>query len=155
MYFSLYFSSSLPILHGSRCLSIEIPWRLRTARIREAWHFSQQTKKNKDAEKPPKVRKPESMIRLLPQFPSQLKIHLMLEKINSVIIIIKKKVKSDFYHQVWLESDSLLAHKAPGKKKTQSKTTKQKKPHTPPTSPCPQKNRRAKLKFIWLETIRF
>lgn len=45
------------------------------------------TAKRETAEKPPKERKPESMIRLLPQFPSQLKMCLTLEKINSVIII--------------------------------------------------------------------
>lgn len=42
------------------------------------------TAEKETTEKPPKERKPESMIRLLPQFPSQLKMCLMLEKINSV-----------------------------------------------------------------------
>lgn len=53
----------------------------------------------------------------MPQFPSQLKINLMLEKINSVIII-KKKKKSDFYQPAWLGSDSLPAHQAPEENKT-------------------------------------
>lgn len=102
------------------------------------------TAKKETAEKPPKERKPESMIRLLPQFPSQLNMCLMLEKINSVIII-----KIRLQHQVLLESDSLLAHKAPEKNKTK------KIPHPPNTNPCSQKKRRAKFKFIRLETIWF
>lgn len=91
-----------------------------------------------------KERKPESAMRPLPRFPSQLRMCLMLEKINSVITI--KKKKSDFYHRVWLKSDSFPAHKSPEKDRTEKQIPS-------PRIPCPQRKRRAKSKCIWLETI--
>lgn len=106
------------------------------------------TAKKETAEKPPKERKPESMIRLLPQFPSQLKICLMLEKINSVIII-KIRLLPSSVAGIWFPPGPQGSWKEQNKKKTKQK------PHSPTTNPCPQKKRRAKFKFIWLETIWF
>lgn len=75
------------------------------------------------------------MIRLLPQFPSQLKIHLMLEKINSVIIIKIRLLPSSV-----AESDSLLAHKAP-------ELNKQTKNHNSPHHPLPSEKKESKVKI--------
>lgn len=107
------------------------------------------TAKKETAEKPPKERKPKSMIRLLPQFPSQLKICLMLEKINSVIII-KIRLLPSSVAGIWFPPGPQGSWKEQNKKKTKQK------PHSPTTTnPCPQKKRRAKFKLIWLETIWF